>query len=101
MNIFNRLRAWWQWRTGEDETPFDGDAPAWMISLLVHLLILVGIAVACLRGVESPNSLILELAEPEAEQLDIPKNFYFSNEPSQRVTAFRLCRLRRSCGERL
>lgn len=39
--MINRLRRWWQERTGEAETPFDGDTPAWVISFGVHLTILV------------------------------------------------------------
>ena len=35
------LKTWWQMRSGEDETPFDGDTPAWLASLVFHMCLLV------------------------------------------------------------
>ena len=42
MGMRDRLKRWWQIRTGEEETPFDGgDTPAWLISLIVHMGLLI------------------------------------------------------------
>ncbi len=41
--MFSQLKTWWQLRTGEDETPLDGDGPAWLASIAIHLLLLLTI----------------------------------------------------------
>src|SRR5688572_16026847 len=41
-----RLRLWWQVYTGQDATPLESDAPAWAVSLFVHVAVLVMLA-AC------------------------------------------------------
>ena len=41
MLLFDHLRRWWQLRTGEEDTPFDRDVAAWVISLMVHIGLLV------------------------------------------------------------
>jgi hypothetical protein len=43
VNVFSRLRLWWQTRERVDDSPWDGDTPAWLVSLLVHLGILVSL----------------------------------------------------------
>ena len=49
------LRTWWQKQTGEDETPFDGDSPAFIVSLLAHLALVVALG---LVPVIVPNNQI-------------------------------------------
>jgi hypothetical protein len=44
MTALARAKAWWQHYTGEEETPLDGDTPAWAVSLVVHVAVLVGMA---------------------------------------------------------
>jgi hypothetical protein len=44
MSSLERARLWWQRTTGEDETPLDGDTPAWAVSMLVHVVALVALA---------------------------------------------------------
>ena len=44
MAILRRVKESWQAYTGEDETPLDGDTPAWAVSLVVHVGVLLSLA---------------------------------------------------------
>ena len=41
MSPLKKLQNWWQEKTGEEETPFDGDSSAFFASLLFHMLLLI------------------------------------------------------------
>ena len=60
------LRAWWQRRTGEEELPIDGDASAFLISLVVHLSLLV--TLGFIPAVTRPDrpTLHVSITPPEA-----------------------------------
>jgi hypothetical protein len=89
VKLINSLRTWWQERTGEEETPFDGDSPTFMVSLLVHLVILVGLAF--MRVPMKDNQITLMITAPieekEEEELKLPEEFYFNELPSDHVGA--------------
>ncbi|MCH8923066.1 MAG: VWA domain-containing protein, partial [Planctomycetes bacterium] len=63
------LKTWWQMRSGEDETPFDGDTPAWLASLVFHMCLLVVAGLVGLTNYVPREGLVL--AAPEIEK-DIP-----------------------------
>jgi hypothetical protein len=44
MTALARAKALWQHYSGEEETPLDGDTPAWAVSLVVHVAVLVSMA---------------------------------------------------------
>lgn len=44
MTALARAKALWQQYTGEEETPLDGDTPAWAVSLVVHVAVLTAMA---------------------------------------------------------
>ena len=79
MRLRERLRRRWQILTGEEDTPFDGDVPAWFLSLLVHvfLLALLMVFLREFREEESPLELVSTLIEPDAEE-EVPREFFFS-----------------------
>lgn len=83
------LRTWWQKQTGEDETPFDGDSPAFIVSLLTHLALVVALGLTPL--VVPQNQITLTVVSvPETEEvveLKVPEEFYFSEQPSEEVGA--------------
>ena len=83
--MLKKLRYWWQVRTGEEETPFDGDMPAWVVSTFVHLLILVAIAVYTLAPLSKPKTLMLTSVSVEEEEIESedlnPDKFEFSDVP--------------------
>ena len=66
MKLIEPLRVWWQKRTGEEETPFDGDTPAWFASMIVHGVLLVIFATIALAPIDD-NGIVLE-AIPEVEE---------------------------------
>ena len=44
MKLWPRLRTWWQIRSGQDDTPLDGDTPVWLASFAFHLVLLVALS---------------------------------------------------------
>lgn len=86
MSIIDRLRLWWQERTGEEETPFDGDAPAWFISVVVHLAVLLVFSVLVLHTTSNQITLTVQSVDvPEEEEL--PEEFFFSKNPTEAIGA--------------
>lgn len=68
------LKRTWQIRTGRYETPFDGGVPFWMISLILHLIVILVIAKMLMPSTEEENlnlvsgfdqNEVLELADLE------------------------------------
>jgi hypothetical protein len=89
VSVFQGLGLWWQRRTGEDDTPFDGDTSAFAISFFVHmaLLIILGL-LPVWTPPEPPVIVVSSAAAPEkVEQFRVPEEFYFSNQPSIDVGA--------------
>ena len=39
----SKLVQWWQSRTGEEETPFDSDSSAFLLSVMFHVAVLVAL----------------------------------------------------------
>ncbi len=73
--MFAQARRWWQEFTGEDETPLDGDTPALALSLAVHVVVLLGLAVAGMSVVPSTPKKITVIETPIDEPdvlLDTP-----------------------------
>ena len=78
MNPIKRLQTWWQVRTGEEGAPLEGDAPAWLISLVVHLSLLILLAAKLFDS--PPTESFVELtAVPLMEQFQPPKDFAYSD----------------------
>ncbi len=71
MAILEQARRWWQEYTGEDETPLDGDTPAWVVSLGIHVVVLLGLAVAGLSVVESAPKQITVIETPLDDEPDV------------------------------
>ena len=44
MSSLASVKRWWQEYSGEEETPLDGDTPAWAVSLVAHVVVLVSMA---------------------------------------------------------
>lgn len=64
------LRRSWQIRTGRYETPFDGGVPFWMISLILHLVVLLVIARLLMPSVDdSQVNLVGDFDQTETIEL--------------------------------
>lgn len=78
MDWLNSLQRWWQEKTGEEETPFDGDSSAFFASLLVHMMLLIVLGLVPLV-LTNPN-VSLTIAAPTKEEFEeadlmLPKDF--------------------------
>ena len=88
MKLLQAAGQWWQRTSGEEETPLDGDSPAFVVSLLVHLAVLVTLGLLPL--VLDSNQVTLTVAAvPEEKQVELklPEEFYFSEQPAEEVGA--------------
>jgi hypothetical protein len=68
MSVLDSARRWWQERTGEEETPLDGDTPAWVVSLLIHVVVLLSMALVGLPRLESTKRAIAIVSPPTVEE---------------------------------
>lgn len=83
------LRRWWQDQTGEDETPFDGDTPAFVVSFVVHLGLFLALALIPWMYEKERVALVLSIPteEEQAEELLLPEDVQFSEQPAEQVGA--------------
>jgi hypothetical protein len=58
-------KRWWLERTGGDEAPLDGDAPAWAASLLIHVVVLLSLALIGTANLE-PQRRSITILTPAA-----------------------------------
>lgn len=89
MHVIRSIRRWWQVNSGQQETPFDGDAPFWVVSLLFHLGLLAALTFVFLPPVPSMSSFeIVNEPEQEAEDdLSVAQEFHFSDEFKDEIGA--------------
>jgi len=86
MNPLQKLQQWWHDSLGDEEGPFDGDTPAWAVSLVIHVVVLLGLALAGLgeppRTARSVTVIEAPLAADEEPELDLePQEIAVSEEP--------------------
>jgi hypothetical protein len=89
VRIIQGLRELWQRQTGEEETPFDGDSPAFLVSLVVHLAIVISLGLIPLIIPDNQVTLTINttLPDEEVEELKVPEEFVFSEQPAEEVGA--------------
>ena len=90
VSSLDRFRLWWQEYTGEEETPFDGDTPAWAVSLALHVTVLLSMALIGLpRAPAKPQPIAIVATEPVEPEvlLDLPEELAVSVEPQQEAGA--------------
>lgn len=78
MSLAKNLQQWWQTKTGEEETPFDGDSSAFFASLLFHMMLLIVLGLVPFVF-HNPN-VSLTIAAPLNEEFEepdlmVPKDF--------------------------
>jgi len=84
MGPITRARRWWQEYTGEEDTPFDGDTPAWLVSLLIHVIVLLSLALVALREPtrSAPAVTIIQPRQVEEQEvLVVPDEMAVSDDP--------------------
>lgn len=88
MKVVESLRLWWQEKTGEEDTPFDGDAPVWVVSMVVHLVLMLVLAFVTVASTKP--ALLLTIAsplQPEEEKIEVPEEFAFAETPQEEIGA--------------
>ena len=69
MAVLSSAKRWWQARTGEQETPLDGDTPAWVMSLVIHIGMLLTMALVGIQRPELSHTVITILAPNQASSV--------------------------------
>jgi hypothetical protein len=91
MSSINRVRRCWQAFTGEDDTPFDGDTPAWVVSLGLHVVGLLAMAAVILpAAAPQPEPITILTAPPVVEEevrFEPPPELSVSDDPATRAGA--------------
>ncbi|QDU29117.1 hypothetical protein ETAA8_42240 [Anatilimnocola aggregata] len=90
MKLFENLKQYWRQQTGEDETPLDGDSPAFFVSFFVHLVILMLMGFLALPELNNQVTLTITQNTEEKEkelELEVPEEFFFSEQASEEVGA--------------
>lgn len=83
--MLKALKRWWQIRTGEDDTPFDGDAPAWVISFVLHVAVVLGLT---LMWVYQPEpSLVLTMPSEDELIEPIAQDFFYAKDAQPEIGA--------------
>jgi hypothetical protein len=86
MNLSDRVqlvRGWWRDFFGDEEGPLDGDTPAWAVSLAIHIVVLLGLALASLgeppRSARNVTVIEVPLAAEEEVEL-VPQEMAVSED---------------------
>lgn len=80
------FRQWWQRQTGDVETPLGGDAPAFAVSFVVHLCVIVSLGFVPMAADKAEVTIAVSsipMQEPDA--LTLPEEFKFSDLPSEEI----------------
>jgi len=86
--MISRFRQWWLEKTGDDETPLDGEAPAFVVSFLVHLGVIVALGLAPLSVGKDEISVVMTSPPIEDKvELDVPQEFAFNELPTEEIGA--------------
>jgi len=77
-------RSWRQAYLGDDESPFDADASAWGVSLLIHVVLLLSLALIALREPtrqEASVTIIQPRQVVDEELVLAPEEFVVADDP--------------------
>ena len=86
MTLLERAKQRWQEYTGEEETPLDGDTPAWAVSLGIHVVVLLSLALAGLGQSPKPARNFTVIEVPKAAEEDVllaPQEIAVSEESAE------------------
>lgn len=91
MKLLESLKRSWRQQTGEDETPLDGDSPSFLISFVVHLILLVIMGLIVVVPPDGQVTLtitqVTEEQQKEELEIQVPEEFFFSEQQSSEVGA--------------
>ncbi len=85
--MIKRLRRWLQVKTGRVETPIDGDAPFWVVSVGFHLLLLVLLAKYMIDpNLPEQSRLVVDTSET-LDLIELPPEVAFDEETMDELGA--------------
>lgn len=91
MKLLESLKRSWRQQTGEDETPLDGDSPSFLISFVVHLMLLVVMGLFAIVPPDNQVTLMItqvtEEEQKEELEIKVPEEFFFSEQQTPEVGA--------------
>lgn len=81
MTLFHRLQRWWQVQTEQDDALFDRDAPAFLVSLVFHLVLLLVLGLLTLAMPDHQITLVVAppVEDLPIEDLQLPRDFSISD----------------------
>lgn len=86
MSMIHKLRSWWQARSAREGTPLEGDAPAWLASLVLHLAFLIALAFFSILIPVQRRVILSAMPVREDDEATL-EEFRFSVEPLEEVGA--------------
>jgi len=87
MNLSDRVQLLHRWLRdffGADEGPLEGDTPAWAVSLAIHVVVLLGLALASLGKPLKPDRNVTVIEVPLTAEQDVelvPQEMAVAEEP--------------------
>jgi hypothetical protein len=85
VNVFSRLWNRWRNRRQVDDSPWQGDTPAWVASLSVHLAILAGLTLLGSVMPRQLESVTLFTIPPAEDPLAVSQEFSYSSTPQEAI----------------
>ena len=81
VSIVERLKRRWQEFSGEEDLPVDGDSPAWLVSLVLHVAVLLALALVGIVELPRSEPLVTITAPMEREKpIVIPQEVFVTSE---------------------
>ena len=71
MAVLESVKRRWQEQTSEEKTPLAGDTTAWAVSLVIHVVALLALALIGIQKIDLPSSAITIVAEVEPIEEDL------------------------------
>jgi hypothetical protein len=71
MSLLESAKHGWREWTGDEETLLDGDAPAWALSLVIHVAVLLSLALVGLRRLDPERDAIAIVSPTRAIEEDV------------------------------
>jgi len=84
--IVDRLKRRWQEFSGEQDLPVDGDTPAWLVSLVLHVVVLLALALVGIVEIPRSEPPVTIMAPIDREEpLVIPQEVVVASEEQSEV----------------
>ena len=90
MSPVGQTKRWWNAYVDDDESPFDTDTSAWAISLLIHVVVLLSLALVALKEPPRPEATVTIIQPRQAVEEEIvltPEELMVADEPRESAGA--------------